>query len=45
MLHHHQGSGVLTSTVWSEGLVAIPEGTTVAAGDTVEFLPNAGLLA
>ena len=45
VLHHHQGSGVLTSTVWSEGLVVIPEGNTVAAGDTVEFLPNAGLLA
>ena len=44
VLHHNQGSGVLASTVWSEGLAVIPEGTTVAAGDTVEFLPNAGLV-
>jgi len=44
VLHHNQGSGVLASTVWSEGLAVIPEGTTVAAGDRVEFLPNAGLI-
>jgi molybdopterin molybdotransferase len=44
VLHRNQGSGVLTSAVWSEGLAVIPEGTTVAAGDPLEFLPNAGLI-
>jgi molybdopterin molybdotransferase len=44
VLHRNQGSGVLTSAVWSEGLAVIPEGTTVAAGDTLEFLPYSGLI-
>jgi molybdopterin molybdotransferase len=33
-----QGSGILTSTVWADGLVMIPENTTVSKGDTVSYL-------
>jgi molybdopterin molybdotransferase len=44
VLHRNQGSGVLASTVWSHGLVVIPEGATVAAGDAVAFLPHESLL-
>jgi len=38
-IYHHQGSGVLTSTSWAGGLVEIPEGATVSAGQLVDFLP------
>jgi molybdopterin molybdotransferase len=34
-----QGSDVLSSVVWADGLVEIPEATRVSAGDTVRFLP------
>lgn len=43
-LYSHQGSGVLTSTVWADGLVEIPEGATIRRGDTVKFLPFTELL-
>ncbi|MBZ0094802.1 MAG: molybdopterin molybdotransferase MoeA [Sulfuricella sp.] len=43
-LYPHQGSGVLTSTVWADGLVEVPEGTSIHRGDTVKFLPFTGLL-
>lgn len=43
-LYPHQGSGVLTSTVWADGLVEVPEGATVRRGETVKFLPFSGLL-
>jgi molybdopterin molybdotransferase len=43
-LFGHQGSGVLTSTVWADGLVDNPGGTTVAPGDIVRYLPFAELL-
>lgn len=38
-LFHNQGSGVLTSTVWADGLVVIPEETTIKKGDKVAFYP------
>ncbi|HIO96949.1 MAG TPA: molybdopterin molybdenumtransferase MoeA [Leucothrix sp.] len=38
-LFPHQGSGVLTSTSWANGLAVIPEGITVKFGDLVEFIP------
>ena len=38
-LFPHQGSGVLTSTVWGDGLVDNPPGRAIAAGDRVRFLP------
>jgi len=38
-LFPHQGSGVLTSTSWANGLAVIPEGVTVKRNDLVEFIP------
>lgn len=38
-LFPHQGSGVLTSTSWANGLAVIPEGVTVRTGDLLEFIP------
>jgi molybdopterin molybdotransferase len=39
------GSGVLSSMVWADGLVEIPEDRgDIAAGETVDFLPFAEML-
>ncbi len=43
-LFPNQGSAVLTSTAWGDGLVDNPPGQTIAAGDTVRFIPFADLL-
>ena len=43
-LFPNQGSGVLTSTVWGDGLVDNPPSNTIAAGDTVRFIPFSELL-
>ncbi len=43
--HSRQSSGVLSSTVWAEGLIDIAAGRLVAVGDTVPFLPFEGILA
>jgi molybdopterin molybdotransferase len=43
-LFPNQSSGVLTSTVWADGLADIPPGQAVRAGEHVRFLPMAGLL-
>jgi molybdopterin molybdotransferase len=43
-LFPNQGSGVLTSTVWGDGLIDNPPGQTIAAGDTVRFIPFSELL-
>ncbi|MBU0750734.1 MAG: molybdopterin molybdotransferase MoeA [Gammaproteobacteria bacterium] len=43
-LFPHQGSGVLTSTVWAGGLVDNPPGQAIAAGDVVQFIPYGELL-
>ncbi|MBX9869087.1 MAG: molybdopterin molybdenumtransferase MoeA, partial [Burkholderiaceae bacterium] len=43
-LFNNQGSGVLTSTVWADGLVDLPAGHTVARGDMVKFIPMNALL-
>ncbi len=40
----NQGSGVLTSTVWGDGLVDVAPGQTIAPGDAVRFIPFAELL-
>jgi molybdopterin molybdotransferase len=37
-LFPRQGSDVLSSTVWADGLVEVHEHTTIARGDTVEYL-------
>ena len=43
-LFPNQGSGVLTSTVWGDGLIDNPAGHPIAAGDLVRFLPFDGLV-
>jgi molybdopterin molybdotransferase len=43
-LFSNQSSGVLTSTVWGDGLVDNPAGKTVAPGDLVRFIPFSELL-
>ena len=43
-LFANQGSGVLTSAVWADGLVDNLEGGVIRAGDTVRFLDFAQLL-
>lgn len=44
-LFANQGSGVLTSTVWADGIVDVPSGQTIAYGDVVRYLPFAELMA
>ena len=41
MLFDNQGSGVLTSTVWADGLVDVAAGQVIAPGDTVPYRPLA----
>ena len=43
-LFPNQGSGVLTSTVWGDGLVDNPPGQAIHAGDAVHFIPFNELL-
>lgn len=43
-LFANQGSAALNSTVWANGLVDIPAGTTVKRGEMLRFLPYGGLL-
>ena len=43
-LFPNQSSGVLTSTVWGDGLVDNPAKQAISRGDTVRFLPFAELL-
>ena len=43
-LFGHQGSNVLTSTIWGDGLVDNPGGKTIAPGDTVSYLSFRELL-
>lgn len=42
-LYPNQGSGVLTSTTWADGLVEITEGTPIRRGDGVKFHPFSGM--
>ena len=44
-LFPHQGSGVLTSTVWGDGLINCPAGTPIKRGERVRFIPFSELLA
>ena len=43
-IYPNQGSGVLTSMVWADGLIDNPGGRAIKAGDTVQFLPLGMLL-
>jgi len=42
-LYPNQSSGVLTSTVWADGLVDNPAGQVIRVGDAVRYLPMAEL--
>nr|WP_205964564.1 gephyrin-like molybdotransferase Glp [Ramlibacter agri] len=44
-LFPNQSSGVLTSTVWADGLIDYPGSQAIARGELVRFLPLADLLA
>jgi molybdopterin molybdotransferase len=44
-LFSNQSSGVLTSTVWGDGLVDNPGGRSIAPGDMVEFVAFSDLMA
>ncbi|EKZ96505.1 molybdopterin biosynthesis protein [Cupriavidus sp. HMR-1] len=44
-LFPNQSSGVLTSTVWGDGLIDNPPNQTIRRGDVVQFIPFASLLA
>jgi len=44
VLFPNQGPGVLTSTVWADGVVDNPPGQAIAAGDRVSFIPYSELL-
>jgi molybdopterin molybdotransferase len=39
VLYSNQSSGVLLGASWADGLVEIPEGSTLAMGDRVRFIP------
>jgi molybdopterin molybdotransferase len=43
-LFPNQSSGVLTSTVWADGLVDNPPGQVIRRGDAVRYLPLADLV-
>ncbi|MES2401502.1 MAG: gephyrin-like molybdotransferase Glp [Pseudomonadota bacterium] len=43
-LFNNQSSGVLTSAVWGDGVIDNPAGTSIAQGDTVQFLPFSALI-
>ncbi|WP_232429429.1 molybdopterin molybdotransferase MoeA [Noviherbaspirillum autotrophicum] len=43
-LFANQGSAVLTSTVWGDGLIDNPPGRTITQGDLVRFIPFSELL-
>ena len=43
-LFPHQGSGVLSSASWADGLVEVQIGQAIQKGDRVNYLPFSGLL-
>ncbi|MCO6059386.1 molybdopterin molybdotransferase MoeA [Pseudomonas sp. MOB-449] len=45
VIYPNQSSGVLRSAAWAEGLVEVREGTTLAEGDTLRFIPLSELQA
>lgn len=42
-ISQRQGSGVLSSAVWAEGLIDLPGGQMIERGDMVRYLPLTGL--
>ena len=45
ILYPNQGSGVLSSVCWADGLAEIREDSIIAPGDKLRFFPFQGLLA
>ncbi|MDA8483078.1 molybdopterin molybdotransferase MoeA [Pseudomonas resinovorans] len=45
VIYPNQSSGVLRSAAWADGLVEVLEGTTLAEGDTLRFIPLSELQA
>ncbi|AOE84658.1 gephyrin-like molybdotransferase Glp [Pseudomonas sp. TCU-HL1] len=45
VIYPNQSSGVLRSAAWAEGLVEVLEGTSLAEGDTLRFIPLSELQA
>jgi len=43
-LFSNQGSAILSSAVWADGLIDLPPGTSVSPGDTMSFYPFSDLL-
>jgi molybdopterin molybdotransferase len=43
--HRDQGSNVLRTAAWADGLVEVREGRTIAEGDLVKFIPISELMA
>ena len=44
IIYRNQSSGVLRSAAWAQGLVEVLEGTTLAMGDRVNFIPLSEVL-
>jgi len=44
IIYRNQSSGVLRSAAWAEGFVEVLEGTTLAMGDRVSFIPLSEVL-
>ncbi|SDK11223.1 gephyrin-like molybdotransferase Glp [Pseudomonas indica] len=44
VIYANQSSGVLRSVAWADGLVEVREGTTLAEGDAVTFIPLSEVL-
>ena len=40
----NQGSGVMSSVAWADGLIDVPPNTAIRKGDTVQYLPFADLM-
>ncbi len=43
-IYANQDSGVLTSTVWADGFVEVPEGATISRGDVVDYISFASII-
>lgn len=43
-LYPHQGSGVLSSAAWADGLAIAREGTRFSTGEMIDYLPFDGLI-
>ena len=44
IIYRNQSSGVLRSAAWAQGFVEVLEGTTLAEGDMVNFIPLSEVL-